>query len=247
MKRFLAALTAACLWAQTVFAITVTPIGHANFAVLSNTLVITTTANIAAGDLVQVCIVQGVSSVSLPTVADAAGNSYANSAGGTFGATSIGVRRAQVNANAMAAGNSITISWVTAPTTAAATAVTISGMAATTFDVSGTAQGSSTTPTFSVTNTNAPDESVGCVAVQGPITDTFTEDASFTTVTGDGTNTGIAANDSTIHMAYAPRLTTGAHSYSPTLGTLRAWRIFLTDWKTSVGGCGALGLLGAGC
>lgn len=249
MKRFLSALVAALFWTQSAFAITVTPIGHANFAIASNTLVITTTANIASSDIVIVCVIQGGSTVSTPTAADTSGNTYADVDGsGSFGST-LEDRFRVNNATAMASGNSITISWVTAPTTAAATAITMSGLAspAVKDGRAGFAIGSSTAPSATNSNpTTQPNESTGCVGVQGPTTDTFTEDANYTSAPSDGTNTGIPTNDSTIHLAYFTRFATGSHTYAPTLGTSRPWLDSLVDFK-SPGGCGALGLLGAGC
>jgi predicted RecA/RadA family phage recombinase len=248
MRRLTALAAVLCFWAQSVFAVTVTPIGHNNFATANNTLVITTTANISTGDVVLVCIEQGLSTTSTPTAADAAGNTYSGFGGGAGS----GFRYTELiinNALAMASGNSITLSWGTAPTTAAATAMTMTGIAvpAATDGFGGIASGSTTSPTTSNTNSTQPDQSVGCIGINGPVTDTFTQDPTFTDVVGDGTNTGTPANDSTIHMAYASRVSTGAHSYSPTLGTARSWIIALKDIKIPAACPHTRLTLGVGC
>jgi len=115
-----------------------------------------------------------------------------------------------------------------------AIAITISGLAAASFDAAhanGTSTGT-TTPTSSVTTTNANDVLIACIEVSAGDADGFTEDANFTTI--DRLNNSAASNQFGLHAAYRIVSSTGTYSYAPTLGTSRSYVDIIAGYKQSI-------------
>lgn len=110
-------------------------------------------------------------------------------------------------------------------------------------DVAGVDAGFTSSTTPSAGPITPPDPVVllfGAVGVEGPVTDTFTEDSdsnggsSWTSLPVSGSNGGI--KDETIHTAYKITSASAAQTYNPSLGTARTGAAGIVALKPAAGG-----------
>jgi hypothetical protein len=214
-------------------------VGAASVSATSTTaLVIPVTATIAAGTTLIVRLAHDYTSGG-PSCADSKGNTYTRDRSAANAGTTLrsSVFSAPIT-TVLSAGDTITLT-IPSVTSAAATVTQFSGLLVpTAIDVQNGAAGTSTTPQLSgagITTTVANDVLIATVAVKGPDTDLFTEDATaglYNQTARMGTNNGGADNTNvTVNAAYRSLSVTGTWNYKPTLGTSRDWIVFLLAYK----------------
>jgi len=209
-------------------------LGTAQTKVGALTLVITTSAAASAGNTIIVRAV-GVDAIPNASVTDTAGNTYVLDTDNSGANPRNDIWRAD-NVAALASGSSITVTYSTTFSAAAAAADEFSGVTATSpKDVSGVGSGSSTTPSATADPVATNDLIFGHVSVNGPTGDTYTEDTDSTggdtwhTLTRIGTSGAGATSNVTSNGAYKIATDGSAQTYNPTLGTSRAWRDTVTS------------------
>lgn len=169
------------------------------------------------------------------TIADSRGNTYtrdrtAANGGSTF-RSSIASGRITT---ALQAGDTITVTWPSSITGRVASADEFSNfLSPTAIDAQNGASGSGTTPSASITTTNANDLIVVSTAVEGPIDETYTEDTirQWSSMTRVGTTGGTATSNRTNNGAYRSVGATGTYQYSPILGTAENWLDLIVAYK----------------
>lgn len=232
--------------------VTVTEIGTAQDGTSAGSITITTTAAVAAGDTIVIMpCSRGGTGQDPSSITDSASNAWTKAASAKAGSISPFCGLWYVaNAPAMAIGSTITVTWAaTVPVATGAIAITISGLAASSFDIA-TANGASTsttTPTSGdIATTNAADILIGCIEVSSGDADGFTEGSNFTTI--DRLNNATASNNFALHAAYRIVSSTGTYAYQPTLGASRSYVDIISSFKqASAGAPGArMSLLGCG-
>jgi hypothetical protein len=190
----------------------------------STSLAITTTNAVAAGEASVVALAMDPASGAV-AASDSAGNTYAVQADIANGSGTAGARLvllAKHNAAALAAGGTITVthpSCAARAASAAAFAFTNPSVEVT----SATATGSSTAPTSTAHSPLLNPLIVAAVAVEGPSSDTFTGDPTFTPLPGVGTTGGAAGSNITLNWAWSSPTEQIDHVHAPTLGTSRLW------------------------
>jgi hypothetical protein len=92
--------------------------------------------------------------------------------------------------------------------------------------------GTGTAPSISVTTTNANDLLVALLAVEGPSTDTYTEDVfhQWSSLARVGTTGGVADTNVTVNGAYRSVGVAGAYAYAPTIAS-ESWVGFLVAYR----------------
>src|SRR5438477_33488 len=132
--------------------------------------------SVGAGDSIIVSFV-GPDLSGTYSATDSAGNTYSQNASGARAGTVRTVILSAHNANALASGNTITVTFPSTSNRRAVTADEFSGLAKTgTFDQSHTGNGSSTTPDsgFTATTAQGAELLLGAIGVAGAASDTFT-------------------------------------------------------------------------
>lgn len=169
------------------------------------------------------------------TVTDSRGNTYAqNRSAGNVGTTMRGTISSALIATALQAGDIITITWPSSIATRVALIDEFANVASpTTVDVQNGTSNTSTTPSTSVTTTNADDLIVGLVGVDGPSTETYTDDTihQWSGLTRAGTTGG--TTNRTVNGAYRSVGATGTYSYAPVLGTSESWIELAVAYKST--------------
>lgn len=211
------------------------------------TTVLTTTAAVPAGALICVCYAVdgqgGDFNGEVDSVVDSGGSNVyvvakGSGGGADDGAVDAGAYYAK-NATALASGSTITIDWnsASAPTAKAVSAFYVEGIdTGAPVDTVGSATGTSTTPSVSTSaaTTQADVLTIGIVATEGPIGDTFTQDASpayATPPVREGTTGASAVSNVTLAGGYFVESATGVKTYNPTLGTSRDWAAVIVTFK----------------
>jgi hypothetical protein len=221
-------------------------IGTVQNKTVEGTTTLTTTAAVPAGALIVVHVAFDADGV-LESVIDLTnGVGYANAIG-VAGGTTAAFPEAQIyyfeNSAALSSGTAISLSWPNStPTAKAVSAFYVEGIATTgALDQTGTATGSSTTPSVTTAGaTSQADEiTIGLVASEGPSGDTFTQDAS--PAYGDipvrvGTSGGSAVANITLAGGYFIETATGTKTYNPTLGTSRDYAAVIAPFKAAPSG-----------
>jgi hypothetical protein len=172
-------------------------------------------------------------SVGTVRAADSAGNTYTVDADVT---TATGVRTvllAAHNVLPLPGGSTITITHPSAAARALS-ATEFSAVAATSaLDRTSTSTGKSTSPSSGTTAmTNQTSEIlIGVIGVEGPVTETFTPGASFTSLAGSGTTGGSPASNITVRAEYRIVALTGAYSATGTLNASRGWAAAIGTYR----------------
>src|SRR5438132_49992 len=142
----------------------------------SITITLAAGVSVAAGDSISVSFV-GPDLSGTYSATESAGNTYSQNASGARAGTVRTVVLSAHNVNALASGNTITVTFPSTSNRRAVTADEFSGLAKTaTFDQSHTGNGSSTAPDsgFTATTAQAAELLLGAVGVAGGASDTFT-------------------------------------------------------------------------
>src|SRR5437773_9096337 len=140
------------------------------------TITLAAGVSVGAGDSIIVSFV-GPDLSGTYSATDSAGNSYGVNASGARAGTVRTVVLSAHNVNALASGNTITVTFPSTSNRRAVTADEFSGLAKTgTFDQSHTGNGSSTAPDsgFTATTAQAAELLLGAIGVAGSASDTFT-------------------------------------------------------------------------
>lgn len=223
-------------------AVTVQSIGKNATAAGALTLVITTTADCPTGSTLFVATAENLTSVTISTATDSAGNTYT---GGTaINGTGLKIRPFHaLSAIHLPLGGTITITYSASTVAQAAVAsCAATGITATDTQAAG-ASGNNTSPSITGSVLAQASEIVfGFVAVAVGGSDSFTEDATYSPVDAALQSGGLA-----LHLAYRQTNATTAPTYAPTLGTTRQWVANLRTYKAISASCGSLALGGAGC
>lgn len=191
---------------------------------------------VAAGNVVILHSDRGSSGVTI-SVADSKGNTYTVLATQNAGQPSTSVAIGIIT-NALVSGDTITTTFSSKGTNGS-TANEYSGITNTSDGTNTNATGVSTTPSISITPSNATDLIVAQVDVNSGSADTYTEDSdstggdtwhSLTTLT-DGSN-------HKLHPAYKITTSAAAQTYNPTLGTSRTWNTVIAAKQDDTAGGG---------
>ncbi len=172
-----------------------------------------------------------------PTITDSRGNTYTRDRTAANGGTTIrgSIFSCRVT-TALLAGDTITIT-ASASVTARAAAIDEFDhvLVPIAIDYQDGLAGSSTTPSLPAVTTNANDLVIGMVCVEGPTTDTYTEDTSISWVplTRTGTSGGTANTNVTVNSVYYPAGTANTYTYAPTLGATANWIEFVMAYKAT--------------
>ena len=216
-------------------AIFIANLGSTSTKTTGTTLIITVPAgdNIPVGHTLIVRTLMDFSA-GAPTIADTRGNTYTRDRTAPNGGSTMrgAIFSCRITV-ALQSGDAIT---VTSASLAARTAVVdefANVLTPIVVDAQTGATGTSTATTVSLTTTNANDLIVGFVGVEGPIDDSFTDDAihQWTTLTRIGTTGGIGTTNKTINSAYRVVGSTGTYIYAPTLGASANWIDFQIAYK----------------
>lgn len=209
-------------------AIASTSIGT-NTSTSGPTVAVTVAAGgVPAGALIVVCVGEISGTAVGQSVTDTAGNTYTSYSITQFSSLSaFGNLFYAYNVLALSSGNTITYTKDTSGDDVAITAFYATGVLRTgsPADGAGGASGSGTSPS---TTSNLPSASgdlmVGFVAVKGPSSDTFTQDASFSTPP-------VRASSSNIYVAGGTLVIgAGTQAYAPTI-TSRAYGVMYALFK----------------
>lgn len=210
-------------------------VGKTSTKTTGTSMQITLTESVAAGNTLIARVVTDYSA-SASSITDSKGNTYTRDRTAPNSGTTI---RAAIFSSpittALVPGDTITI---TTPNVAAKAAVVdeFSGLLTSSFvDQQNGTSGSSTTPgtTISITTTQDNELILGFVAVEGPLEDTYTEDAlgQFSSLPREGTDSGDAVTNVTINGGYKSVGTSGTYQYKPTLDPSRNWITFIISYK----------------
>jgi hypothetical protein len=174
-----------------------------------------------------------------PTCADSKGNTYTRDA--SAASSGLNIRGSLFSGQivtALGPGDAIR---VTASATVATMTVVMGAWSGVVFGGAGAnldvavnqTSGTSTTPgtTIPVTTVTADDLLVGFTAVQGPSTDTYTEDTVFPWISLTRAGTTGGTPDFTVNAAYDSVKATGTYYYRPVLGTSRNWAEIIAAYK----------------
>jgi hypothetical protein len=168
-----------------------------------------------------------------PSATDSRGNAYTLDKTVTDPANTIrtSVLSGRIT-TALAAGDTITVAFGSSPTRRAVTADLFDGILHPVLvDRSATAGGSSTTPAVSLSTVNADDLIVAALGTTAPSADTFSDDTTHGWSALTPAHTGTAAPARTIRSVYRSVGAPGTYSYTPTLGTSRAWAVAAVAYK----------------
>lgn len=202
------------------------PLGTNTSKTTGTTLAITTTNAAPAGDSIFVALAMDPSAGTV-SATDSAGNTYTVIADATNGSGTAGVRLVILAAHgvaAMAAASTIT---VTHPSAAARAVIAQTFIFADTgTKVTGqTATGSSTAPSVNVKSPVLHPLILSAVAVEGPLSDVYTNDATYLAfpTSSAGTDAGGATTNVTVRIAFRAPVDETDYTFAPTLGTSRLW------------------------
>lgn len=212
-------------------------LGTNNTKTTGTTLAITTTNAVAAGESVAVALAMDPAAGTV-SCADSAGNTYTVQDQVTNGSGTSGIRLvvlAAHNAGAMAAGGTITVTHPSCAARAVSAASFLLDGAGQKV-ASGTASGSSTAPSVTVASPNRMPLVLAAVAVEGALSDTYTEDADYVALPSAGSDAGGAASNATIRWAWRGGVDELEHTHTPTFGASRAWAqaLIVLDTSTSL-------------
>lgn len=235
MRRFLAALLLAlCLPLWQAWAAIGTPVEIGNNTGNVSPTVITTTATASVGSRIVVVIAQQ-SSLTITSVTDSAGNTYAQDNTGSQGSEGGRIYSAPVTTQLSSSGT-ISVAF-TGGNAVSASAFTCTGVGV--LDAAGTAAtGNSGTPSASVTTVDATTLVVGFVANNsgGATTQPGAPWTGLTDVLASGANIG---------WAYQVASSAGSKTYAPTIGSTQ-WVDLVVSYKAAAGGAPQRALMGVG-
>lgn len=169
-----------------------------------------------------------------PTIADTRGNTWTSvrSSPGPSNAFRASMHAGQIT-TALQAGDTITMTWASSLTNRALVLDRFSGLLVPlTVDAQNGSSGTSTTPDANVTSTTPVDLVVGMVGSAAPLTDGYTQDATWTGLTRTGTQAGTAPYVS-VGGAYRLATSTSTWHYKPVLGTSVAWAGIAAAFKAT--------------
>ncbi len=210
-------------------------VGSAQTKTTGTSMQITLTNAVSAGHTIIVRVLTDYSA-SAPTIADSKGNTYTRDRTAPNSGTTI---RASIFSSpittALEAGDTITI---TTANVAAKVAIAdeFSGLLSSSYvDKQNGTSGSSTTPgtTISITTSQANELVLGFLASEGPLDDTYTEDAlgQFSSLTREGTEGSTDDTNLTISGGYKSVSVIGTYQYKPTIDPSRNWISFILSYK----------------
>jgi hypothetical protein len=209
-------------------------VGHASTTTSGTTLTITVPSGGISAGTTLLATAAHVYTTGAPTIADSRGNVYTRDRTGVDSANTIrsSIFSAQIN-SALQPGDTIQL---TTSASVGNKAFSVDAFEQVVFssplDTSAGRSGISTTPgtTNQITTTNTDDLIYGSTVVNGPTTETYTEDAAdFNGLTRVGTTSG--TNDVTVNTAYKSVATAGNYKYQPTLGTPEIWVNTIAAYK----------------
>jgi hypothetical protein len=210
-------------------------IGEATSKTSGTSLVVNTTATVAAGDDIIVVYVSDPNSSLVVSVADAEGNTYTQVG---YVVNTGNVRTymfAAYNVNALSIGNNITVTASPAVTARAAVASAFSGLAdADVLDQTMTGTGSSATPSSgaTTTTTQADELLIGAIGTEGPDGDTAGAwGNSFKTGPRVGTTGGTDDTNLTASLGWRIVSATGAYTAAKNGITSRDWGAMIATFK----------------
>lgn len=187
----------------------------------TTTVVTVPAAGVAIGNMLVVRGYQASSSAVVSSVVDTQGNTYSEWVAKSGTGDWIAAWKCAVT-TALVSGNTITITW-SVKGDSSLVVEEFSGVA-NTEDGETIATGTSTTPSATLTTTNAANLLVGHVGINNGSPDGFTEDAD-----SDGGSTWVtltsatSGSDNISRGAYKITTSAVANTYNPTLGTSRTW------------------------
>lgn len=187
----------------------------------------------AAGNLLVVCAgSQNGDGKTITGITDSRGNTYAEVQ--TTNATTNGamVWRSLLG-TALQSGDTITVSFSSKQPWRVS--VNEYSVVATTEDGKDGSQGSSTTPSVSITPANATNLVVTCLLVEDGASDGFTEDGDSAGGGTWNTLTSVTAGDTILRGAYKITTSATTQTYDPTLGTSRPWTNIIAALQASAG------------
>ena len=188
-----------------------------------NTLIITIALNFSNGE-----------DLNIPTATDSQGNTY-NTDIDVF-PDGTAARLAIISANIttpLTNGDTITVTH--APSAASTMSVQeVSGLLSSgALDQTASSSGASLSASSgSTTTTSQANELVfGAILVKGPVTETFTEESTYTLIGRDGTEGAAASSNRTINPVYKIVSSTDTYSADGTLGTTSTWIAAVATYK----------------
>jgi hypothetical protein len=216
-------------------------IGAATAKTSGTSLVINTTASVAAGDDIIIAYATDPNANIPPiSVTDAAGNTY-NEVGLALNSGQLRTYIfAAYDVNALSAGSDITITASAAVTARAAVVSVFRGLAdEEPLDQTSTGTGSSATPSSGATSTTTETDEllIGAIGTEGPDGDTAgTWDDSFTAGPRLGTTGGTADTNITVSLGYRIVSATGAYTAAKSDITSRDWAAMIATFKAGPSG-----------
>jgi hypothetical protein len=201
-------------------------VGQASCSGTTSMTVTVPTGGVVAGDtLVVRLMLRGTTSAAV-TASDSRGNTYTVDKDQLNSDQRIVVFSANV-ATSLAAGDTITVTYPSA-NSQGVVVDEFSGVAASErVDATGSASGNSTTPSASVTTTNASDLLIGAVSIAN--TQTVTQPAAWTGLTTQSLSCGNSTNIG----AYKPVSATGTYTYNPTVSNGSRWAAGVVAYKAA--------------
>lgn len=192
------------------------------------TVITVPAGGVAAGNTVIVRLVIRSPAVGAVSASDSKGNTYTNDADSTGNSMRTVVLSASVG-TALTSGDTITVSHPIGESSGAV-ASEFSGVAASNrVDTSGIGTGDSTNPAASVTTVHPRDLLVGVVGNRN--NRTYTEAASWTTLTHRAIDCGGAPGSADNHSAWRVASSPGAYSYAPTFSPSDRWAAAVVAYK----------------
>lgn len=199
-------------------------IGTNNTKTTGTTIAITTTKAVTAGQSIVVALAMDPAAGTV-SATDSAGNTYVVADQATNGSGTSGARIVMLaahNAAAMAAGSTITVTHPSCAARAVA-ACTLAFDGVGTKVTSANATGTGTAPAVTVKSPVLQPMVIAAVAIEGPFSDTYTEDAGFVAMTGTGNDAGGATTNITLRWCRRSPMDATEHIHNPTMGTSRLW------------------------
>jgi type IV pilus modification protein PilV len=161
---------------------------------------------------------------------DSRGNSYASDAD----VTNVDQRSVVLSANvttALAAGDTVRVTYPSAPTAVMSASVFTGLLTTNAVDATGTAIGSSSAPSASLTTTNASDVVIGNVSTANLLS--ATQPANWLGTYTQGQCGGGSGGNSTQVAAYRNTTATGTFTYNPTTSNTARWASAVVAYKTN--------------
>jgi hypothetical protein len=213
-------------------------LGTANSKTASATLVVTLTAAATVGQTIIINLTSDTATGMTMSATDSKGNVYGNMDGRIDNGTN--VNSAVISGlvtTALAAGDTITITWAGGtPTVRAASVSSFNGVSSSStglLDGPQSGVGSSTAPTTAaLTTTQANELLIGAIGSEGSIADIFTAGAGWTALTRSGTTGGAATSNDTVDPEYRIVAAVGTYNATATI-TSRRWADVIIGYKAS--------------